>query len=404
MKSLKKPSRAELKDRILNRGVDQIIERKHLEKALSSGRKLRVKLGIDPTSPDLHLGHAEVLRKLRDFQDLGHKAVLIIGDFTAKVGDPSGRSKERPILSEKEIKANMNGYLKQAGKIIDVKKAEIRHNSEWLSGRVENILELTKAATINQVSERADFRARIKAGQKVSLLEGLYSLLQGFDSVNIKADVELGGSDQLLNLLMGRQIQRYYGMKEQDILTVPLIEGTDGVEKMSKSKGNYIGLNEPAKDMFGKLMSIPDKLIYKYFELCTDTQKDELKAIKAALEKNGTNPMDYKLRLAEEIVALYHGKGEAVKAKGEFINVFRKRNFPQNILSKTMAKKSYSIVDLLVMTGMTFSKSEARRLIEQGGVRLGNEKINNPNFSVKFSSKPVVLQVGKQKFLRIKSK
>ncbi|MCR4261156.1 MAG: tyrosine--tRNA ligase, partial [Candidatus Colwellbacteria bacterium] len=314
MKSLKKPSKAELKDRILNRGVDQLVDRKHLDAALSSGKTLRVKLGIDPTSPDLHLGHAVVLRKLRDFQDLGHKVVFIIGDFTTKIGDPSGRSKERPVLTDQEIRNNMRGYLDQAGKIINIKKAEVRHNSEWLSGKVENILELTKVATINQVSERADFKARIKAGQKVSLLEGLYSLLQGFDSVNIKADVELGGNDQLLNLLMGRQVQRHYGMKEQDILTVTLLEGTDGVEKMSKSKGNYIALNDTAKNMFGKLMSISDKLIHKYFELCTDVGNKELGAIKTALSKKGTNPMEYKLHLAEEIVSIYHGRKGASEA------------------------------------------------------------------------------------------
>ncbi len=404
MKSSKKPSRAELKDRILNRGIDHLIGRKHLEKALSSGKKLRVKLGIDPTSPDLHLGHAVVLRKLRDFQDLGHKVVFIIGDFTAKVGDPSGRSRERPVLTDKEIKANMKGYLEQAGKIIDVKKAEVRHNSEWLSGKVENILELTKVATINQISERADFRARIKAGQKVSILEGLYSLLQGFDSVNIKADVELGGNDQLLNLLMGRQVQRHYGMKEQDVLTVPLLEGTDGVEKMSKSKGNYIALSETAKNMFGKIMSIPDKLIYKFFELCTDIDEKELKVIKTVLAKRGTNPMKYKLRLAEEIVTIYHGKKEAVRAKEEFLNVFSNKNLPQDIPSKVLAKKSYSLVELLTKTSMASSRSGARRLVEQGGVRIDGEKVNNPNLNIKLSTKALLLQVGKQKFLRVKSK
>ncbi len=404
MKSSKKLSKAELKDRILNRGVDHLIERKHLEKALSSGKKLRVKLGIDPTSPDLHLGHAVVLRKLGDFQALGHKIVFIIGDFTAKVGDPSGGSKERPVLTDKEIKINMRGYLAQAGKIINIKKTEVRYNSEWLSRRVENILELAKAATINQVSERADFRARIKNGQKVSMLEGLYSLLQGFDSVNIKSDVEIGGNDQLLNLLMGRQVQRYYGMKEQDVLTVPLIEGTDGTEKMSKSKGNYIALNETAKDMFGKLMSVPDRLIYKYFELCTNVGKGELKRIKTALAKKNTNPMEYKLLLAREIVTLYHGKNKAIKAKEEFINVFRKKNLPKSIPSKILPRKNYSLVDFLVVTGIASSKGEARRLVEQGGVRIEGGKANDPNLDVQLSPKALLLQVGKQKFLKVKSK
>ena len=405
MKLSKKLSKTELLDRILNRGVDQLINRQHLTKALSSGTKLRVKFGIDPTSPDIHLGHAVVLRKLRDFQDLGHKIILIIGDFTAKVGDPSGVSKERPMLTDQEIRSNMKGYLGQAGKIIDVKKAEVRYNSEWLSkNNLEGILELTKAATINQISERADFRGRIKAGQKVSLLEGLYSLLQGFDSVNIKADVELGGTDQLLNLLMGRQVQRHYGMKEQDILTVPLIEGTDGKEKMSKSKGNYIALTEQPKDMFGKIMSVPDKLISKYFELCTDVDTKALKEIKTALQKKGTNPMEYKLRLAQEIVALYYNEKDANKAKEEFLSVFSKKNLPKDILTKALSSKSYELTDLLCETSMASSKSDARRLAEQGGVRINGEKVTNANTKIKLGKETLLLQVGKQKFLRVKSK
>ena len=235
-------NKQELKKEILTRGVDEVIERKHLENALSSGKTLRVKLGIDPTSPDLHLGHAVVLRKLRYFQDLGHKAVLIIGDFTGMIGDPSGKSKARIPLTEKEVKTNMKEYLSQASKIIDVKKVEVRYNSEWLGESVKNILELAKAGTVQQVMQREDFRERIEKG--LTILETLYPLLQGYDSVKVRADVELGGTDQRLNLLMGRQVQRYFGMKEQDILTVPLIEGTDGVKKMSKSEGNYIGLRD----------------------------------------------------------------------------------------------------------------------------------------------------------------
>lgn len=405
MKLSKKPSKTELLDRILNRGVDQLIDYQHLAKALASGKKLRVKFGVDPTSSDLHLGHSVVLRKLRDFQDLGHKAVFIIGDFTTKVGDPSGRSKERPILSDQEIRANMKGYLAQAGKIIDVKKAEVRYNSEWLSkNNLESILELTKAATINQISERADFRARIKTGQKVSLLEGLYSLLQGFDSVNIKADVELGGTDQLLNLLMGRQVQRHYGMKEQDVLTVPLIEGTDGKEKMSKSKGNYIALNEQPKDMFGKIMSIPDRLIPKYFELCTDLDIKELKEVRGALQRKGTNPMEYKLRLAEEIVTLYHGEKDAKKAKEEFLSVFSKKNLPKDIPIKSLSAKSYDLTDLLFTASLVSSKSEARRLIEQGGVRINGERISDPNYKIRLGKQALLFQVGKQKFLRVEGK
>ncbi|MDZ4231574.1 MAG: tyrosine--tRNA ligase [Patescibacteria group bacterium] len=404
MKSSRKPSKTELKRRILTRGVDQVVVCKHLERALSGSKKIRVKLGIDPTSPDLHLGHAVVLRKLRDFQLLGHKAVFIIGDFTAKVGDPSGRSKERPILTDKEIASNMRDYLSQAGKIIDVKKAEIRYNSEWLGENVAEILELAKSATLNQVSERADFQARIKKGQKVTLLEAFYSLLQGFDSVKVRADVELGGTDQLLNLLMGRQVQRHYDIKEQDVLTVPLIEGTDGTDKMSKSKGNYIGLNEPPKGMFGKIMALPDKLIYKYFELCTDLPESELKIIKTALGKKSTNPMDYKLRLAREITSLYHGKIAASQSEKEFIKVFRQKGAPSKVAIKILPKKAYLAVDLLVAVNMATSKGEARRLITQGGVRIDEIRISSPTERIPLSSKAKMLQVGKHRFLRVKTK
>ncbi|MEX2054149.1 MAG: tyrosine--tRNA ligase [Candidatus Colwellbacteria bacterium] len=404
MKSSRKPSKAQFKRRVLTRGVDKVVVPKHLERVLGGNKKLRIKLGIDPTSPDLHLGHAVVLRKLRDFQMLGHKAVFIIGDFTAKVGDPSGQSKERPILTDKEIKGNMRDYLAQAGKIIDIKKAEIRYNSEWLDGNVKEILGLAKAATINQVSERADFQTRISSGQKVTLLEAFYSLLQGLDSVKVKADVELGGTDQLLNLLMGRQVQRHYGLKEQDVLTVPLIEGMDGKEKMSKSKGNYIGLNESPKEMFGKIMALPDKLIFKYFELCTDLSEEELKEIKTALSKKGTNPMDYKLHLAKEVVFLYHGKNAATQAEKEFINVFRKGETPTKVATKALPKRAYGIIDLLVATNMATSKGEARRLINQGGVKIDEVRVSSVNDKVTLSSQAKLLQVGKHRFLKVKTK
>ncbi|PIR98009.1 MAG: tyrosine--tRNA ligase [Candidatus Colwellbacteria bacterium CG10_big_fil_rev_8_21_14_0_10_42_22] len=405
MASLTRSSRPNKKahiEKLLTRGVDQIIVRKHLEQVLVGSKKLRVKLGIDPTSPDLHLGHAVVLKKLRDFQQLGHKVVLIIGDFTARVGDPSGQSKERPILSEKEIKTNTKDYLSQVGKIIDVKKAEIRYNSEWLGKDVGETLELVKVATLNQVGERADFQERIKKGQKVSLLEALYPLLQGFDSVKVKADVELGGTDQLLNLLMGRQVQRYFGMKEQDILITPLIEGTDGSAKMSKSKGNYIGLKDSPEEMFGKIMAIPDALIYKYFELCTDANDSELRDIKKLLKSKKKNPMELKLRLGKEIVSLYHNQKMATDAEKKFIRVFSKKELPEKIDLKVLDKKIYEITELLVATGMAPSKSEARRLVIQGGVKVGGKKVLDTEKKIKLSTENTLLQVGKRRFLEVR--
>ena len=259
-------------EKILGRGVEEVIAKGHLEAALRSGKKLRVKFGIDPTAPDLHLGHAVPLRKLRQFQDLGHKAVLIIGDFTAMIGDPSGRVGARPPLTKERVKENMKRYLRQAGKIINVKNAEIHYNSKWL-GKKQTIIELSRAATVQQVLHREDFKKRIAEGGDVTLLEVLYPLLQGYDSVMVKADAEIGGTDQKFNLLMGRQIQRYFGMAEQDILMVPLLEGTDGVRKMSKSYDNYIGLDAVPSEMFGKIMSIPDQLIDKYYVFLTDKER-----------------------------------------------------------------------------------------------------------------------------------
>lgn len=398
-----KPSKADLKKQLLLRGVEEVIERAHLTKALSGSKKLRVKLGIDPTSPDLHIGNAVVLRKLKQFQDLGHKIILIVGDFTAQVGDPSDQDTERKALSKQEIKRNMKNYLAQVGKIIDIKKTEIRYNSEWLGESVEEILRLTGAATINQVIGRADFQKRIKKGQKVSLMEALYSLLQGYDSVKVKADVELGGTDQLLNLLMGRQVQRYYGQAEQDILTVPLLEGTDGVRKMSKSYGNYIGLNDNPSDMFGKVMSIKDSLIVKYFVLCTDVPMKEISGIEKSLGKRRTNPRDVKARLAYEIVKLYHTDKKAKAAETEFNRVFKKKKLPTRIPVKNVKKKSAKLDELLILTGTAKSKSEAGRLIAQGAVRLDEVRMTDPKETVKISDKGVLLQVGKRKFVRVRT-
>lgn len=408
MKSSKRGSKAEAIREILTRGTVNVVERAHLERALRGRKVLRVKLGIDPTAPDLHLGHAVVLRKLRQFQDLGHKAVLIIGDFTGMIGDPSGRSKERKLLSEKEIKGNMKQYLSQAGKIIDIKKAEIRYNSQWLAQDVRNILELAKAGTVKQVVQREDFRARIDKG--LTLLEALYPLLQGYDSVRVRADVELGGADQLLNLLMGRQIQRHFGMKEQDIVTVPLLEGTDGMRKMSKSYANYIGVSDAPSDMYGKVMSIPDSLIVKYFLLCTDMPEADVKGIEREMKSKTLNPRDAKMRLAWEIVKLYHGERAASSAAEEFARVFQRRELPKRVPQVSIPRSKLKGIDVLDLVtsvgekhGVLRSRSEAWRKIEGGAVRLNGRKYTDPRAFLGDTIKNGdIVQIGKRQFFRLK--
>ncbi len=375
-------------NRVLNRGVEEIIEREHLAKALGSGRKLRVKLGIDPTKPDIHLGHTVPLLKLREFQELGHQAVLIIGDFTAQIGDPSGQSAERQPLTEKEIKANMKHYLDQAGKVINIKKTEVRYNSEWHGKSLRDFLAVTKAVSISQIMKREDFEKRIKSGGDVTVLESLYAILQGYDSVMVKADVELGGADQKLNLLMGRRIQRYFKMPEQDIITMPLVEGTDGVRKMSKSYGNYIGLTEKPEEMFGKLMSIPDSLTAKYFTHLTE------------MEPPQGNPYSAKMLLAETITRMYHGEKEAAKAKENWIKTFSKREMPEDTKELRIEHREYGILELLIASGVK-SKSEARRLIAQKAVELDGKIIANEKEYIKLSGGEI-LKIGKHRFFKIK--
>lgn len=381
-------NKAELINKILSRGVEEIIIREHLEKKLNSGRKLRVKLGIDPTAPEIHLGHSVVLRKLRQFQDAGHKAVLIIGDFTAQIGDPSGRNEERKPLTEAQVKMNMKQYLTEAGKILDIKKAEIRKNSEWhKKGGPTSLLNIARAVSIQQVLKRDDFEKRMKENLDVSMLETLYPILQGYDSIAVKADVELGGTDQKFNLLMGRRIQRAFGLPEQDVLMTPLVEGTDGTKKMSKSAGNFISLSAAPANMFGLLMSVPDALVPKYFILLTDS------------DAPNTDPYEAKKALAENIVAMYHGNAKAKKAREEFIATFSKRETPSNIPTIALAKKKIGLVDFLVKAGIE-SKSEARRLIAQGAVKV-NQEIMEKDDEMIFSAGDVV-KIGKKRFLKIK--
>jgi len=389
---------------LLTRGVTEIINKEEIEKALKTKKKLRIKFGIDPTAPDIHLGHTVPLRKLKQFQDLGHEIILIIGDFTATIGDPSGRLELRKPLAREQIKEFMKDYKKEISKIIDFKKAEIRYNSEWYDRLGAMFLyELTSKITVARAIERDDFRKRLRQDQDVSLLEIIYPLLQGYDSVEVKADLEIGGTDQKFNLLMGRKIQKRYGLKEQNIMTLQLLEGTDGVRKMSKSYGNYIGIFENPQAMFGKIMSIPDSLIVKYFRLLTDVSDNEIDKIKEDLQNvniTNINPRDFKIRLALEIITMYHGAKEAQKAKEEFEKVFTKREVPKDIPIFKIKKGQVKLIDLLLNLKLVSSKSEAKRLIEQGAVDIDGVKISDKEKEI-VPKKNMVLKVGKRKWARI---
>ena len=377
---------------ILNKGVEEVIVKKHLEERLKSGEKLRVKFGIDPTSPDLHLGHSVPLFKLKQFQDLGHQVIFLIGDFTAPIGDPSGRSDMRKILTESEIKQNMKDYVKQAGRILDISKAEIRYNSEWYKKKgADFLMDLSSRFTYARLIARDEFKKRIKQDIDVSMLELLYPLLQGYDSVVLKADVEIGGTDQKFNLLIGRKVQQKFNQPEQDIITVPLLEGTDGVRKMSKSYNNYIGLEESSSEMFGKIMSIPDNIMGKYFELLTNIPKKEIQDL---------SPRDQKIRLAWEIVCFYHNQEAAARAREEFIKVFKEGKTPSQIKTLKITPRSIGAKELLVKCDLAKSLSEAQRLIEQGAVSLDNQVLKDWRQILQIK-KPIVLRAGKYRFVKL---
>ncbi|MBI3337391.1 MAG: tyrosine--tRNA ligase [Candidatus Staskawiczbacteria bacterium] len=381
-------------DEILGRGVAEIIEKESLKNKLLSGKQLRIKFGIDPTAPDLHLGHTVVLRKLKQFQDLGHKIIFLIGDFTATIGDPSGRMSQRQQLSKKEIKKNMKDYTKQASKILDIKKTEIRYNSEWYKKKKAIFLmELSSKITYARVIERDDFQKRIKENSDINMLELLYPILQGYDSVELMCDVELGGTDQKFNLLMGRKVQKRYDLPEQDIVTVPLLEGTDGVKKMSKSIGNYISLNELPVEMYGKIMAIPDGLILKYAELLTGMNNEEI--------INIPNPRDQKAVLAKEIVRIYYGEKEAQKAEKEFNAVFRDKEKPTDIPVFSTNREVYPILDLLYDSGLAESKNDAKRVIQGGGLKIAGDTITDWRKEIKIKHN-MIIKFGKHKFIEIK--
>ncbi|MFA4941935.1 MAG: tyrosine--tRNA ligase [Patescibacteria group bacterium] len=388
-------------EKVLSRGIDEIINKEHLEKKLKSGRRLRIKFGIDPTSSDLHLGHSIPLRKLRQFQNLGHKIIFLIGDFTATIGDPSGRMDSRRPLAKKQVQKNMKDYVSQAGKILDIKKVEIRYNSEWYEKKgAEFLMQLTSRFTYARLIERDDFKRRIKEDIDVSMLELIYPLLQGYDSVELKADVEIGGRDQKFNFLMGRKVQKKYNQPQQDIITVPLIEGTDGLKKMSKSIGNYIGLNDPSFKMYGKIMSIPDELIWKYFNLLTDVSLTEIEEMKEKKQGRLLSLLDIKKKLAKEIVSLYCSEKETQYAADEFEKVFKRKEIPTDIPKMKIPEGKMPILDLLVNAKTVLSKSEAKRLILQKGVKIDN-KVEDDWRKIIDVKKGMTIQAGRRKFVKI---
>ncbi|MCF7807889.1 MAG: tyrosine--tRNA ligase [Candidatus Marinimicrobia bacterium] len=392
---------------LLSRGVEDFVSpedlEKKLENAAKTGQPIIAKLGADPSRPDLHIGHAVVLRKLRQFQDLGHQAVLIIGDFTASIGDPTGRNKTRPSITLEEARTYGLSYLEQAAAVLDRESLKVVHNSEWLDQmNFTDVIKLSGQVTVAQMLERDDFSQRYKGGVPISVHEFLYPLAQAQDSVHLKADVELGGTDQLFNLLMGRELQKKAEQAPQVIMTVPLLEGTDGVEKMSKSYDNYIGLSDTAVDMFGKAMSIPDELIIKYMTLTTDLDMDEVKAAETAMA-DGANPRDYKRQLGRELVKVYYGDTEAVQAQEAFDNLFIKKDIPDEIPTFEVTSDDATLLSVLADSGLFASKGEIRRLIKQNAVSIDGNKIQN-EFHPFDTSGEFVIKAGKRKFLRVLKK
>jgi len=389
---------------VIRRGVVQIVEERELREKLGRGKRLRVKLGVDPTAADLHLGFTVVLRKLRQFQDLGHQAVLIIGTYTAQVGDPSGRDKSRPQLAEETVVGNAQKYLEQAGKILSMETLEVRYNGEWFKQMAfMDVIKLLAKSTVARTLEREDFAARVAAGTPVYLHEMVYPLMQGYDSVMVKADVELGGSDQTFNLMVGRDLQRDAGQEPQVCITMPLLEGLDGVRKMSKSFGNYVGINDAPNEMFGKVMSVSDELMWKYYELVTDVPMEEIAEMRAGVAAGTFHPMEAKKRLGHALVRLYHGVAAAEAARKEFERVFSAREAPGAMAEVHVVpdgEGKIDVVGLLVEYGMAGSKGEARRLIAQGAVQLGEERVKEMKVAAP-GVREAVLRAGKRRFVKV---
>jgi tyrosyl-tRNA synthetase len=386
-------------EELLSRGVDQIVGREELVEALTTKkRKLRIKFGVDPTRPDIHIGHSIPLRQLRKFQDLGHTVIFLIGDYTTKIGDPSGRNKTRPVLSDKDIASNAKTYLDQVGKILDVKKAEIRYNSEWLAKlSFADLLGLASNMSVAQLIERDDFKNRLELGQELALHELLYPLMQSYDSVALEADMEFGGTDQLFNLLAARGLQKKLGQRAQIVFTSELLVGLDGTKKMSKSLDNYIGITDEPVDMYGKVMSIPDSLIAPYYKLCTDIELSVIDQLVKSLA-DGANPRDSKASLAREIVRQYHGDAAALKAEEAWNQQFREGGRPDDIPRYTLdANDDQDLFDALIKSGITKTRSDGRRIMDQGGIRLNDVTIDSADLSDIKSGD--VIQVGKRRYL-----
>lgn len=405
MSAVKFPSLNEQMD-IIKRGAVEIIPEeelvKKIEKSIKESKPLNIKLGCDPSRPDLHIGHSVVLRKLAQFQVLGHQAILIVGDFTGMIGDPSGRNSTRPALTLEQTRINGESYFNQASKILDKNKTKIVYNSEWLGKmNFEEVIKLASKYTVARMIERDDFTKRFKAGEPISVHEFLYPLAQAMDSVAIKSDVELGGTDQKFNLLVGRDIQREFGLEPQVILTMPLLIGTDGSEKMSKSLDNYIGITDEPSQIYGRTLSIPDNLIYTYFELATNVSNQKLNEIKSALSDSQTNPRDLKRELARTLVEMYYDKESAINAEKEFDNIFINKGLPDELEEFSIGdKKEMNILDLIVLVNFAPSKGEARRLVIQGGVSVDGEKISDIQKIISLQ-KGMILKVGKRKFIKL---
>ncbi|RXT13503.1 tyrosine--tRNA ligase [Ammoniphilus sp. CFH 90114] len=396
---------------IIQRGVAEIVPQdelvKKLEKSIVTGTPLKIKLGLDPTAPDLHVGHTVVLHKLRQFQELGHTIQLLIGDFTGRIGDPSGKSETRKQLTEEDVKRNAQTYVEQFAKVMDVSKLEVYYNSTWLSPMdFADVVRLAANVTVARMLERDDFSKRYQTGLPISIHEFFYPLMQGYDSVALESDVELGGTDQKFNLLMGRQLQKEYDKEQQIAIMMPILEGLDGVQKMSKSLGNYIGIGEAANEIYGKTMSVPDELMLKYYELVTDISNEELEAIRAGLESGNVHPRDAKMNLAKRFVTMFHGSEAAVEAEENFKRVFQQRALPTDIPEVSISSGILEdgriwIAKLLVELGLTASTGEARRMIQQGGVKLNEEKVEDVQAQINVED-AMIVQVGKRKFAKVK--
>lgn len=387
---------------LIKSNVAEIISEAELLSKLRSKRHLRIKLGIDPSGPEIHLGFSVVLRKLRQFQNLGHTAVMVAGDFTGMIGDPSGVSKTRPKLTKQQVKKNMAKYKSQIFRILDPQKTEFTYNSKWLGAlTMYDFIDLASKYTVARILERDDFSQRLREGAPVYMHEIMYPLCQGYDSVAIKADVELGGTDQKFNLLVGRELMREFKMKPQVIVMLPLLEGTDGVRKMSKSFGNYIGITASPKEMFGKIMSIPDELIIKYFGLTTDVLPQKVQEYRIALAEGSINPKDAKSELAKTLVRMYHSPKAALKAAADFENVFTRKELPKEIKEFILEDKEINIIDLLVKTKLMTSRGEAKRKVREGAIDIDGIRVEDISYVVTLKN-PIILRAGKHKFLKIK--